>query len=132
MMLGRRGFLKALGIGATAIAAEELLEPVRKIWVVPSNAPVGSRIERVPEFNFPVEPVQPAVHGNLYDVLDYVEEDIYILKAGVRGVSGLRHTGIKTVPHRYVKGGEAYLFGGSLYVSPTAAQFSAHLKEFGS
>lgn len=39
----RRGILKALGIGAAAALIEE---PVRKLWFVGSNAPVGSRIER--------------------------------------------------------------------------------------
>lgn len=42
-MLTRRSFLTALGIGAAALAIEE---PVRKLWFVGSNAPVGSRIER--------------------------------------------------------------------------------------
>jgi hypothetical protein len=41
--MNRRGFLTALGIGATAVA----IEPVRKLWFVGSNAPVGSRGERV-------------------------------------------------------------------------------------
>lgn len=45
--LTRRGILKALGIGAAALAAEPILEPARKLWFVPSNAPVGSRIERL-------------------------------------------------------------------------------------
>ena len=40
----RRGMLKALGIGAAAALIEE---PVRKLWFVGSNAPVGSRIERL-------------------------------------------------------------------------------------
>lgn len=38
----RRGFLKFLGIGAAAAIIEE---PVRKLWFVGSNAPVGSRVE---------------------------------------------------------------------------------------
>lgn len=45
--MNRRGFLKALGIGALAAAAPELIEPVRKLWFVPSSAPVGSRVERL-------------------------------------------------------------------------------------
>lgn len=48
-MLSRRGFLGLLGLGAAGVAADQLIEPVRKLWFVPSNAPVGSRIER-PEF----------------------------------------------------------------------------------
>jgi hypothetical protein len=52
----RRGILKALGIGAAVVAAEPMLstlEPVRKLWFVGSNAPVGSRIERVdPEVSY--------------------------------------------------------------------------------
>jgi hypothetical protein len=43
----RRGILKALGIGSLALAAEPILEPARKLWFVGSNAPVGSRIERL-------------------------------------------------------------------------------------
>jgi len=51
--LTRRGILKALGIGAAALAAEPILEPARKLWFVGSNAPVGSRIERVdPEVSY--------------------------------------------------------------------------------
>lgn len=40
----RRSFMKYLGVGAAAAIIEE---PVRKLWFVGSNAPVGSRIERV-------------------------------------------------------------------------------------
>lgn len=43
--LTRRGILKALGIGAAALALEPILEPQKKLWFVPSSAPVGSRIE---------------------------------------------------------------------------------------
>jgi hypothetical protein len=43
-MLTRRTFLAALGIGAAAVAIEE---PVRRMWFVPSSAPVGSRVERL-------------------------------------------------------------------------------------
>jgi len=70
-MLTRRGFLQALGIGAAAAALPalpetdpELLEPRRKLWAVPSNAPVGSRIERVdPGVLFQVN----ADHGYTYN-----------------------------------------------------------------
>lgn len=40
--MNRRDFLKALGIGTAALA----IEPARKMWFVPSTAPVGSRVER--------------------------------------------------------------------------------------
>jgi len=40
--MNRRNFLKAMGLGAAALWVEE---PVRKLWFVSSNAPVGSRIE---------------------------------------------------------------------------------------
>ena len=40
--MNRRDFLKLLGVGTAALA----VEPVRKMWFVPSNAPVGSRVER--------------------------------------------------------------------------------------
>jgi hypothetical protein len=43
--LTRRSLLSALGLGTAAL----IVEPVTKMWFVPSNAPVGSRIER-PEF----------------------------------------------------------------------------------
>jgi hypothetical protein len=47
--LTRRSILKALGIGTAALALEPILEPVaKKIWFVPSTAPVGSRIEAWP------------------------------------------------------------------------------------
>lgn len=42
--MNRRDFLKLLGVGAAAALIEE---PVRKMWFVPSTAPVGSRVERV-------------------------------------------------------------------------------------
>ena len=41
--MNRRDFLKALGIGTAALA----IEPARKMWFVPSTAPVGSRVERL-------------------------------------------------------------------------------------
>jgi len=44
----RRGILKALGLGAATLALEPILEPVaKKMWFVPSTAPVGLRIESV-------------------------------------------------------------------------------------
>jgi hypothetical protein len=44
----RRGILKALGLGAATLALEPILEPVaKKMWFVPSTAPVGSRVERL-------------------------------------------------------------------------------------
>jgi len=45
-MLTRRGVLGLLGLGSAGVAAEQLIEPVRKLWFVASNAPVGSRVER--------------------------------------------------------------------------------------
>jgi hypothetical protein len=46
--MNRRDFLKLIGIGSAVAAVPELIaEPVRRIWQVSSNAPVGSRIERV-------------------------------------------------------------------------------------
>lgn len=45
--MNRRDFLRALGLGAVAVAAEPLVEPVRRMWFVPSTAPVGSRVERL-------------------------------------------------------------------------------------
>src|SRR5690349_3524999 len=56
--MNRRDFLKALGVGAAAVVIEE---PVRKLWFVGSNAPVGSRIERV-DYNFPVMARSPWGH----------------------------------------------------------------------
>jgi hypothetical protein len=41
--MNRRDFLRLVGIGAAAVA----IEPARKLWFVGSNAPVGSRVERV-------------------------------------------------------------------------------------
>lgn len=55
----RRGFLKFLGIGAASAIIEE---PVRKLWFVGSNAPVGSRIESV-AYDFPVVSVNEHGHG---------------------------------------------------------------------
>jgi len=46
-MLNRRDFLKVLGIGVLGTAAPVILEPERKMWFVPSSAPVGSRVERL-------------------------------------------------------------------------------------
>jgi hypothetical protein len=46
-MLTRRRFLTALGLGAAAAAVPAVLAPERKLWFVPSNAPVGGRVELV-------------------------------------------------------------------------------------
>lgn len=46
-MLNRRDFLRAMGVGALTAAAPALIEPERKLWFVGSNAPVGSRVERL-------------------------------------------------------------------------------------
>lgn len=45
--MNRREFLKAMGLGGLALVAPEIIEPERKLWFVPSNAPVGSRVERL-------------------------------------------------------------------------------------
>jgi hypothetical protein len=39
----RRRFLSLLGLGAAAVGAEAVAEPVRRIWQVGRNAPVGER-----------------------------------------------------------------------------------------
>ncbi len=39
-MITRRSFLRALGIGAAAVAAPAILMPERRIWQVSMNAPV--------------------------------------------------------------------------------------------
>lgn len=41
--MNRRDFLRLFGLSAAGLA----IEPVRKLWFVPSNAPVGSRVERL-------------------------------------------------------------------------------------
>lgn len=44
----RRDFLRGLlGAGIATAATPAIVEPVRKLWFVPSNAPVGSRVERL-------------------------------------------------------------------------------------
>lgn len=44
MPIGRRSFLAALGVGAAAIVVPELvIEPRRRVWQVPRNAPVARR-----------------------------------------------------------------------------------------
>lgn len=45
-MLTRRHVLGLLGAGAASAALPAALAPERRIWQVPSNAPVGSRLER--------------------------------------------------------------------------------------
>jgi hypothetical protein len=55
MLATRRSILKAFGIGAAGLILEE---PIRKMWFVPSNAPVGSRIE------------QPACRGPVFTSFD--------------------------------------------------------------
>jgi hypothetical protein len=42
----RRDFLRVLGLGAAAVATPVVLVPERHVWAVPSNAPVGSRLEQ--------------------------------------------------------------------------------------
>lgn len=46
-MLTRRRFLSFLGAGIATAATPAIVEPVRKLFFVPSNAPVGSRVERL-------------------------------------------------------------------------------------
>lgn len=46
--MNRRDFLRLMGLGA---AAPLLVEPVRRMWFVPSSAPVGSRVERLEGVN---------------------------------------------------------------------------------
>jgi len=43
----RRDFLRALGLGTVAAAAPAVLTPERRMWFVPSSAPVGSGLESV-------------------------------------------------------------------------------------
>jgi hypothetical protein len=48
--MNRRDFLKGLGLGALYAAAPAILAPPeKKMWFVPSSAPVGSRVERLSE-----------------------------------------------------------------------------------
>lgn len=63
MKLDRRGFLQLLGVGAAAVAVEPIIEPVRKLWFVGSNAPVGSRIERV---DYSTSVMLSLEHGHTY------------------------------------------------------------------
>lgn len=49
-MLTRRRFLSFLGAGIATAATPAIVEPVRKLFFVPSNAPVGSRIESTTVF----------------------------------------------------------------------------------
>lgn len=46
MTITRRRFLSFLGAGIATAATPAIVEPVRKLFFVPSNAPVGSRVER--------------------------------------------------------------------------------------
>ena len=48
MLTSRRRFLSLLGLGTAAAAVPAIATPfVRRVWAVPSNAPVGSRVELV-------------------------------------------------------------------------------------
>lgn len=69
-MLNRRDFLKALGIGAAAVAAPVLVEPVRKLWFVGSTAPVGSRVERVELWSYDSPGVRrPTYHASIDEAI---------------------------------------------------------------
>lgn len=46
-MLTRRRFISFLGAGIATAATPAIVEPVRKLWFVPSSAPVGSRVDDI-------------------------------------------------------------------------------------
>lgn len=79
--MNRRGFLRMLGLGAAAAAAPAALleEPRRRIWAVPSTAPVGSRIERAGLEGF------PGMAAWLPDGNDAADAALYAFGAGRRG-----------------------------------------------
>lgn len=78
--LTRRGILKALGIGAAAAIIEE---PIRKLWFVPSTAPVGSRIEYLEGYGDDLEVPSPGGHIDRMVArqwalkLELADEDLY-------------------------------------------------------
>jgi hypothetical protein len=43
----RRDFLRMLGVGAAAASVPVVLVPERRIWQVPRNAPVATRVRSV-------------------------------------------------------------------------------------
>lgn len=84
MLATRRSILQALGIGTAALISEpltqltELTQPRKKLWFVPSTAPVSSRIERV----YKPLPLHPDGSIN-FDVVDEPFTDYAALEAAI-------------------------------------------------
>lgn len=115
--LSRRGFLKAMGVGAAAV----VIAPAPKLFFVPSNAPVGSRIEVIPA------DVQPTSYANFAFDPDDVEEGFWPLKAGrPTSVDWSKRGEVRIIPHKHVRPGQAYMLAGDVfYVNESDAAVKA-------